>query len=766
MDYMNTFDQIFLSFKKMCLVYNGYGRYDMKKRLFIMVLICALTMNFSGCTNKNENVSTISDETDNSVTDKNEDVSSSIENEIVDSENAKSYFVYLTDSNFQNNYVVASLNSGINFSTNIVFNDNGEAVFKSGSDIVQTGDYFRILKVGEPNKTKSYYLSDNQGNVLFGVNFESDDNFYYLDSGDGYLATLHKNSGFSETDYRVSIYGSTGELIKEFSFTDSPFCEYYGAGVFYFEIQLGGYDTFEFFYNAKIDSVFYEKLDTEFINGKSLKFNEFDDLIGYYTEDGDFTEFQSPVSCFQTISGGSENYHESIEPGYGSARTILCDGVGIYKDNISSAYYMFNLEDKKSYPLNEINGELELYDNVYGRNGYVALPLVGADSELYTAIYDSEGTCILNPEDSLKGYLCHSIADNKAFFVNDISDNERDIKVYDLKKNEFIDASKYGKIIPETDYSNNIAIAKTYINADEHWFETFIDKNFSSIFEYDKVNSYYELNDPKKKTKGNYAACIELDLETIKDVAPLDTNFVWTASENYIDTKLLTKGSKIQDSEINSSLDESNDKQSTKADSESDSKTYDITFEADELIEQAGLKLGGHVGIAVLSNLTCSNGNANIETSTIYIYDSLVRVKVTGATAGEVVLEGTITTYGLDTFDGETFSYPDGSGEFLVSKNVGDNFDNSKLDSKGNMSYPVDNIKGQINCHGGTVAGFTTDYIVNGGAVEKVRNSLGDTWHVTAKNVCDNYGTTWYELWDSDDGDYYGWVDFNYIDFY
>lgn len=84
----------------------------------------------------------------------------------------------------------------------------------------------------------------------------------------------------------------------------------------------------------------------------------------------------------------------------------------------------------------------------------------------------------------------------------------------------------------------------------------------------------------------------------------------------------------------------------------------------------------------------------------------------------------------------------------------------------GGMSYPVDDMKGQINCHGGTVAGFTTDYVVNGGAVGKVRNSLGDTWHVTAKNKCDNYGVTWYELWDSDDGDYYGWVDSNYIDFY
>lgn len=100
----------------------------------------------------------------------------------------------------------------------------------------------------------------------------------------------------------------------------------------------------------------------------------------------------------------------------------------------------------------------------------------------------------------------------------------------------------------------------------------------------------------------------------------------------------------------------------------SDDKTYSITFEADELIEEASLQLGSHVGVAVLSNLTCSNGNANIETKTIYTYDSLVRVEVTGAKTGEVVLGGTITTYGLDTFEGKTVSYPVDSGVFLISK--------------------------------------------------------------------------------------------------
>lgn len=64
------------------------------------------------------------------------------------------------------------------------------------------------------------------------------------------------------------------------------------------------------------------------------------------------------------------------------------------------------------------------------------------------------------------------------------------------------------------------------------------------------------------------------------------------------------------------------------------------------------------------------------------------------------------------------------------------------------------------------MAGFTTSYVAEGGAVGKVRSSLGDKWHVTAYNTCTSMGVTWYELYDSDDGDYYGWVDSGYIDFY
>ncbi len=71
---------------------------------------------------------------------------------------------------------------------------------------------------------------------------------------------------------------------------------------------------------------------------------------------------------------------------------------------------------------------------------------------------------------------------------------------------------------------------------------------------------------------------------------------------------------------------------------------------------------------------------------------------------------------------------------------------------------------GEINGNG--VSGFTTSYVVNGGAKTTVRETLGNGWHVTARTRCYAYGITWYELYDTDDGDYYGWVDSNFIRFY
>ncbi len=71
---------------------------------------------------------------------------------------------------------------------------------------------------------------------------------------------------------------------------------------------------------------------------------------------------------------------------------------------------------------------------------------------------------------------------------------------------------------------------------------------------------------------------------------------------------------------------------------------------------------------------------------------------------------------------------------------------------------------GEINGTG--VPGYSTSYIVNGGSKSTVRKELGNGWHVTTSQYCYANGKTWYELYDTDDGDYYGWVDSGHIKFY
>lgn len=74
---------------------------------------------------------------------------------------------------------------------------------------------------------------------------------------------------------------------------------------------------------------------------------------------------------------------------------------------------------------------------------------------------------------------------------------------------------------------------------------------------------------------------------------------------------------------------------------------------------------------------------------------------------------------------------------------------------------------GQINAPGGSpINGYTTEYIVNNGAYSCIRTDLMNNWHVTAVNSFSKNGTTWYELYDTDDGDYYGWLDESHITFY
>ncbi len=72
---------------------------------------------------------------------------------------------------------------------------------------------------------------------------------------------------------------------------------------------------------------------------------------------------------------------------------------------------------------------------------------------------------------------------------------------------------------------------------------------------------------------------------------------------------------------------------------------------------------------------------------------------------------------------------------------------------------------GEIDANGGEVDGLTASYVCYGGSYE-VEHHVQDGWHITAQYYCSAYGILWYECWDTDDGDYYGWIDSSYLDFY
>ena len=74
-------------------------------------------------------------------------------------------------------------------------------------------------------------------------------------------------------------------------------------------------------------------------------------------------------------------------------------------------------------------------------------------------------------------------------------------------------------------------------------------------------------------------------------------------------------------------------------------------------------------------------------------------------------------------------------------------------------------LYGQISSNGKEIEGYTSSYIIDGG--EKSRQWIcEDTWHITARRTINSYGIQWYECWDTDDGDYYGWIDEAFLLFY
>ena len=87
------------------------------------------------------------------------------------------------------------------------------------------------------------------------------------------------------------------------------------------------------------------------------------------------------------------------------------------------------------------------------------------------------------------------------------------------------------------------------------------------------------------------------------------------------------------------------------------------------------------------------------------------------------------------------------------------------LDYHENVTVYSCNRYGRIRLNSGELRGFKRSYVVDGGTPEEYDVYLQDGWHIKAVNYCVSKGITWYELYDADDGDYYGWIDSAFIAF-
>lgn len=78
-----------------------------------------------------------------------------------------------------------------------------------------------------------------------------------------------------------------------------------------------------------------------------------------------------------------------------------------------------------------------------------------------------------------------------------------------------------------------------------------------------------------------------------------------------------------------------------------------------------------------------------------------------------------------------------------------------------NLSIPYTGI---INCYGEKIDGYSYSYIC--GQEKKIQKEQIDNGSaIIAYRFCCNYGINWYECYSYKNGEYYGWIDSNYIDY-
>lgn len=128
------------------------------------------------------------------------------------------------------------------------------------------------------------------------------------------------------------------------------------------------------------------------------------------------------------------------------------------------------------------------------------------------------------------------------------------------------------------------------------------------------------------------------------------------------------------------------------------------------------------------------------------------KIRVTGFSGGVSKVIVDVTPYNSDGVAGDTVTvtYVPDFGSANNSAAI------TPVEKYGTIYSPA----------GSKVDGYARSYLIDGGAEAYVRHDLTHGWHIKAVNEYNNGIFNYYELYDADDGDYYGWVNEEQISFY
>lgn len=128
------------------------------------------------------------------------------------------------------------------------------------------------------------------------------------------------------------------------------------------------------------------------------------------------------------------------------------------------------------------------------------------------------------------------------------------------------------------------------------------------------------------------------------------------------------------------------------------------------------------------------------------------KLKVSSFSGGVTKVTVNVTPYNIDGTAGSTVS-----ATFVPDYNSGANTNSITPCTRFGTIYSPSGIK---------VDGLAGSYLIDGGPPAYERHDLTHGWHIKAVNEYFNGTAYWYELYDADDGDYYGWVYSGNISFY